>query len=262
VVKGTVTDSTGVVVPGVEVTARYQPAAPGPHFDFSFRTYTGPDGSYRINGPALPVAAVHLRLWKEGYHRAGTRQKIEGGATIDLTLTAGSGLRGTIAFAGETPDAVYVATIGMVNGIHNTHGVTVKWDAETRTFHASEAPEGRKRIRISAPGYAPVLSGEYDLVPGREVVLPEITMTPGGVVTGTVLDAAGKPVPGARLSLTIPERSQGGTADEQGRFRLETVPPGRWRLQADHPEVHRVKTVPVTVEDGAVTTVDVRLPEK
>jgi len=54
----------------------------------------------------------------------------------------------------------------------------------------------------------------------------------------------------------------GGRADERGRFRIENVPPGAWKLQANHPEVHRVRTVPVRVEDGAVTTLDIRLPEK
>ena len=64
VVRGLVTDSMGAPIAGAEVSAEYEHAVAGAHFEFSYRTRTGPDGIYRINGPAIEVADESSAAWR------------------------------------------------------------------------------------------------------------------------------------------------------------------------------------------------------
>jgi hypothetical protein len=59
---------------------------------------------------------------------------------------------------------------------------------------------------------------------------------PGGVVAGLVKDADGKPLPSARVLLVHSEtdRRRSVLADSAGGFTISNLPPGEYRLEAEH----------------------------
>jgi carboxypeptidase family protein len=108
------------------------------------------------------------------------------------------------------------------------------------TCVASDA-RGGFRIRLDAPPltvfashpeYAPVTEGDFDRHQQRPILL---TMKSGGAsISGTVLDAGGGPIPGARLSATdLEDRPLAvGISDVHGTF-LMRVAAGGTRIRAE-----------------------------
>ena len=90
----------------------------------------------------------------------------------------------------------------------------------------SDLPFPGGTIIVRARGYS---RAKLDRPDGPEPV--EILLQPEARIEGTVLDAAGKPAPGARFSLSWGrgETAQ-GVADQDGRIRVEGLAPGPYRL--------------------------------
>lgn len=105
---------------------------------------------------------------------------------------------------------------------------------------------------------------------GDETETPLVKMQPGAAITGRVLDAAGKPLPGMEVSLQFSEAKPDGlireelldgkwgkitTTDADGRFRLEGMFPGlEFEVYAGRPG-HRSPSAafgPVTLKAGEV----------
>ncbi|HYQ01539.1 MAG TPA: carboxypeptidase-like regulatory domain-containing protein [Polyangiaceae bacterium] len=87
-------------------------------------------------------------------------------------------------------------------------------------------------VFASHPEYSPVTESGFNREQHGPIVL---TMKAGGAsIAGTVLDAAGGPIPGARLSATdLDERPLAvGISDEQGAFRMR-VAAGAIRIRAE-----------------------------
>lgn len=78
----------------------------------------------------------------------------------------------------------------------------------------------------------------------------------GAVITGTAVDEKGDPLPG--VTVILPDLELGGFSDEEGRFRLENVPPGRHRLEFRFVGFKTVETE-VTVAADRPTTLEVRM---
>lgn len=107
-------------------------------------------------------------------------------------------------------------------------------DAETTTdrdgrFRLGGIAVGRSYVVVAFAGdLAPVASGPVTPEPGAATVRVELVATSGSRVHGTVLDADGAPVAGARVRVA----SSFATTDAQGRFTLRALPPGGYDLVA------------------------------
>ena len=78
-----------------------------------------------------------------------------------------------------------------------------------------------------------------------------------GSVTGVVTDSAqGNPLPGANIR--VPELEQGVSADQDGRFELENVPVGTYKIVASYIGREQ-KAISVTVESDQTASVDISL---
>ena len=85
--------------------------------------------------------------------------------------------------------------------------------------------------------------------------------TSRGTVTGTVLDASGAVVPGARVTLTGVETGVRLSTDsnEAGIYRFDAVDLGVYELKVTHPGFRTYSGSGIGVEANRVTTVDPRL---
>ena len=111
--------------------------------------------------------------------------------------------------------------------------------------------------------------GTSTTVPGTvaDISVPvvlNVTLPAGTVVTGTVTDAAGAPVPFAEVSLVrIGEGyNRWLTADAQGVYRAERHAPGTIFVQARHPETFLSATAfgTVAAQGGDTLTLNLQLP--
>jgi hypothetical protein len=79
-----------------------------------------------------------------------------------------------------------------------------------------------------------------------------------GGITGVVVDRAGNPVEGARVSLWLDNRCEGSVlTDGSGLFSMADVPVGTYTLKAGKPHFGNVILDGVEVVDGQVTDVGV-----
>jgi protocatechuate 3,4-dioxygenase beta subunit len=74
------------------------------------------------------------------------------------------------------------------------------------------------------------------LTPGDEKSELKLKLMPTGVITGRVLDAGGEPVERVRM-MAYGSTTNGSITDEQGRFRLGGLSPGRYRICAQYQDL-------------------------
>lgn len=168
-------------------------------------------------------------------------------------------------------------------------------DSEGR-FQADGLEPAAYHIVAMAPGYVMAdLENPLMLRAARIGDTVQLLMRKGGVITGTVTDAAGKPVTGMRvsaqsagnatmvggvrmLSLASGQSMQPRLTDDRGQYRIYGLLPGKYLVSANgatlmrtlgyafeaqpptfHPSATMDAATPVTVNSGAETTgVDIR----
>ncbi|MCA8979293.1 MAG: carboxypeptidase regulatory-like domain-containing protein [Planctomycetes bacterium] len=109
------------------------------------------------------------------------------------------------------------------------------------SMHALIEP-GRKGIAWQHDDYAGGLMLGLDPEPGEHLEL-ELRYENGGVVAGRVTDDRGRPISGVEVGIRyrgalgqMVGKLRKDESDDDGRFRLEHLPPGEFQLRAEHPE--------------------------
>lgn len=272
-VSGQVTDAeTGAPVEGATV---------GLGWRFRRPTQTDADGRYAIRGfSSAGHYEVHVRA--PGYAEASRLPPFASKhkATIDLSLVRERRLTGRVLDSDGAPVVeAYVAAIGRLRTDQNVPNVDCR---STRTD-----ADGRYEVRGLRPGLAHSLvvrspglgSVAYD-IPAERTHVADILLQRGTLVRGTVVDASGRPLASASVSLNgtnadvarfFPERAvasptdrpqagpagaghvdrRRGRADDLGRFTFADVSPGTYRLLVSIGSV--LREVSVTV-DGLSST--------
>lgn len=115
------------------------------------------------------------------------------------------------------------------------------------TYRIDNAPVGGVRVVALIPGTGKSVAASTSVQEGITAVLDLLFPdTSFGTVTGTVVDQSGQPRSGALVEIWTndpPELVASSTTGLDGRFTLERVPPGSWRVQAVSAEVRGGKTV-------------------
>jgi hypothetical protein len=122
-------------------------------------------------------------------------------------------------------------------------------------YEIRRAPRGLLVLVVSAPGYL----SEFVQVNTRQP-LPPVKLHRGGTIQGSVRDAAGQPLPGAKVvavSSTAIDAAE-AVADARGIFSMPKLRPGRYQLVA-RASGRAGGGGEVAVEDDAVTTVTLRI---
>ena len=125
-------------------------------------------------------------------------------------------------------------------------------------------PPGEVTLLASAPGHTPSSTRIHWVAPGAELRGVEIVMDEGAELAGRVVDAAGRPVPGAQVrarsdDADTAEPALSATADQAGAFRLNALPPGQLVLQAEAAGHAPSASVVVTLSEPGAARQDVVL---
>lgn len=226
IITGTITrDDTRAPLAGARVCASGEsPDYPDELLRDAACATTASDGTYRIDGllPAQYAVSASARTYRpEQYHPGGnrrvTRFPVRAGETrtgIDLALRAGGvEITGTVADLTGGPIAKARVT---------SEDPLVVTETDDRGAFSMWVSRGRHGVNASADGYAD--NSEYLHAPGKV----EILLTPESTLSGTVVDAkTGAPVQGARVTLGDWSEADATFSDEQGKFRITRISPGR-----------------------------------
>jgi protocatechuate 3,4-dioxygenase beta subunit len=256
---------------------------------------TDAEGRFRIEGlEAGPISMAQVRA--SGYATLGMTT-FTGGSWGDITpgetlsvpvlLERGGAVSGTLANA-ATGDPVAGATVSVVPRdqpwmVFMTGAASGVSDPEGR-FRIEGVRPGNYGLVASAPGFVspePTNESVAVTVPesGGEVTAA-LKLTAAGAVHGTVRDAAGEPVAGARVrTRAAPAEGQGrggrrmpgwrsflpgavntDLTDQDGRYRLEGIPAGERLIAVVESDEHTPgESVPFQVDSGGSREVDLVL---
>ncbi len=246
-IAGTVRDPQGAAIAGAQVCARGR----SQHLsDEDLREprcgETGADGRYRLGGLLPARYSVHASA--PGFTPASYRGA---NRSHDLPLTAGQE-RGGIDIVLRPGGVELVGTVkdiggGPVEGAW-VYVLAMAWEGVSATAHARSGADGSFRVWVApgqvhisarADGYAD--GREAARAPGRATVL----LTPESVLAGRVVEAgSGAAVAGARVTVgddggpfaagedSLPDVQAAAVTDDDGRFRIARLPPGRYKPAA------------------------------
>ena len=174
-----------------------------------------------------------------------------------MRLAAEVGITGVVRFSGETPPGLRVQ---YRRGLGTWWSLDVEWDPGSGVFTATRLPAGRQILRFIAEGYAP--SPERVVDAPEDTVLPvgTVVLTKGGRLTGRVVDASGRPVPGVQVAIKGAFLFTDTTGN--GTYLLENVPPGDLVLAVNGLEGREQSpTFPVKVSEGETTHLELKVAD-
>lgn len=111
---------------------------------------------------------------------------------------------------------------------------------------------GKYRVELKGSGYAKS-SQEVQIERGRVYKL-DFRLPPGGVIKGMVTDASGKPVSEGDVFYRDGRMSYGVPIDKDGKYRIEGLTPGQYKVSVMHDLKESSKTGQATA--GAETVLD------
>ncbi len=152
---------------------------------------------------------------------------------------------------------------------------------EPGLFALCDLPSAEVTLKVSAEGFTDYEYGPIQVDSGARV-RTDVDLTPEIQISGIVLDAHGKPAPGASVvarrsedqdliqggdrvvrrstrrigggstapSLTLGDDHYSATADEAGRFSIRGLAAGEYRLEATHPEWAPSDALPLSLAEG------------
>lgn len=245
-VSGLVVDGRGKPVPGAQVELLREPGALLPLAEDSlYRAATGADGRFEI--PLVPSGRFDLLVRSRGFaplERVGL--EVPDRNLGRFVLERGAALSVRVADPGGQP--LEGAEVWVVprdprdwNDYYREGPAAVTGpDGE---LELPDLPSGRSvSLDVCRSGYLPA-SLVVREVAGEPV---EVVLKPAARISGRVVDPAGAPQEGARLVAWLsgesPERPESlrpclrgagfASADAEGRFTLEPLPPGWWNVRA------------------------------
>lgn len=232
--------------------------------------YVDPDGAFRLTAPYS--GGVVVLVSAPEYGRGGVLlDNLKPGQTVTgltIQLAPGAIVEGTVR--DEVGKAVLGASIavGAVGNPNQPNSYPGDQPGSTKTdsngAYRIEGLSGQPiSVRADHGAYLPT-AAEVTPVPGRSTRV-DLVMGTGGVIKGTVT-LAGKPVSGAGVSFWSGTTNRGtqATSDSNGEYTLSGLSDGHGTVsasvQGQDGRTSRSIAVPVTVEVGAETVVNLAVP--
>jgi protocatechuate 3,4-dioxygenase beta subunit len=174
----------------------------------------------------------------------------------------------------EWADDAFTRALGATYPTNATQTET-RTDKDGRFTLKNLNPE-RYQISVEANGYTAFTQRDIVVNDAVDTPIGDVRLGRGGVVRGTVFDAAGKPLSGGTVTLRITAgdvaREYSTRSGADGRYEIGSVAPGRYAISAMRPgggdgnpfeQIVDVRDTEInlTVEEGQVTTQDLHLTE-
>ena len=121
------------------------------------------------------------------------------------------------------------------DGVPQTYGALTNQEGK---FTITQLPPGRYVASADRAGFVMLpktvsaLNFNFPLAAGDKKEDLNLILTPAGAIIGRVLDAAGEPVANALVQAEGNEGGETAATDEQGRYRIGGLRPGKYRLHA------------------------------
>ena len=217
-------------------------------------TATDAEGRFRIalDKPGVEVAVRILPGTLPGALLGGPYDSTEDVAFGDVELSAAEKMSGRVTDEAGKP--VAGARVRAFGGLpFEEEEIVLYADATTGSdgsFTIANAPASAGRVTARSTGYAPATQTSLR----ERVSAARLTLRSGGTVSGTVLDAAGKPVEGA----VVLSGALAAKSDASGAFRLAGVPTGAQTVEAFWKD-SAARSDSVRVKKGETVEVPLRL---
>lgn len=259
VIRGTVFDPYGAILPGARCKANLMGArAGGPPIDLKdegilsdeageFIFDTLGDGEYRLI-VSFPDYSTHQELHVRPENEALSIQLGEGGA-----------ISGTI-FDGETGQGISGAIV-TVNDLADVRKTAVS-DSTGRYFvrGITEQRRGVSSVSVEAEGYKRSGNEQIEVMEGRETPNADFFLERNGSIRGIVLNNSGAPLPGVSISAKRQHSPDTSvviniapmvTSGPDGRFEIFDVGSGEGAfLEGAHPQYLTSRSDPFDVAPG------------
>ena len=290
--QGKVVDTAGKPVAGAQIRLRslYMGGSRGEGASYlwiadelsklpGFTATTDANGGWTLEG--LPAKAVHasVALVDTKYVQIASDIPLGGGADKSIVARLGAVLIGKVVGADGKPRGKVTVSArqenygaGMANAITGADGsyrLSGLPTGSVAVWVYQSPVQGRAPAKLPAEVAAPLR--QVVTTEGKETTAPNMVLTQGGVVEGTVTDAVdGTPVPNVQVmvpdSIGVFSTATNGISDAGGKFALR-LPPGTYRLSIPwEPEGHLRTTetgaenlAEVKITDGATVPVSFRL---
>jgi uncharacterized GH25 family protein len=256
-VSGRVTSSGGKAIEDASVSIWFHLPANRMLVD---STTTRADGRYALAGPAVEGSKITAQVRADSYEIGEAQATLEKDTVVDFVLKGWGKAVATVAFDGPSGPRVD-ASYDHVE-FRSWWPADATYDAAHGTLEIGRVQAGRRRFRLTAPGYAPALFSDVEVREGETASLGQVTFRSGGTATGRVRDAAGRPVAGKQVSLS--DLFLYVDTDAEGRFRIEHVTPGTWTFSIhalDGWEDRPSPTFSMTIEEGRTAETEQTLPK-
>ncbi len=133
---------------------------------------------------------------------------------------------------------------------------------------ATTGPDGLAKIKPVQPGWATIRVTADGFAPGTSLLQvgasgaeTKVTLHKGHLVSGRVIDEAGKPIAGVQVLpsnvFDIPCACDPSTTDAKGAFTFTALAPGTHILMAKDATHAPARSSPITIEDKPVTGVEI-----
>lgn len=230
VLVGTVTGANGEPVSGVQIEARQVDG-----FDEVYGRVDA-DGEFRLEG--LPAGTVKVHAQSDDQGEVEDEVMLVAGEETrwDVSLSLGRSILGRLVDEADRPLEGHWIQVEVDYRHSKEH---FRGDAQTGAdgrFEVTNCPDAVLVVNVHTPDawMYPALTVK-DVRPGPEEILMRLSSEalPTARIVGTVVDATGAPIAGAKIS---PSRSGANTSPilltdaESGAFTVEPLPPGRYRI--------------------------------
>ena len=210
---------------------------------------TAADGSFAIGG--LREGTYRLSVFAPGH--AMVDREVEAGADgVDIVLETAGSLSGSVVDDRGQPVENFRILARMPPPTRTAGGARMVMMGPPRSesiaspdgrFVVDEVAPGTYVVEVSAPERANATVTNVKVAAGAATDVGRIVLGAGGIVRGSVVDAAGAPVPAAVVTAQGIGRSFGfgpvgspeAVTDAGGLFEMRGVPTGALQLVARHP---------------------------